>query len=47
MIPGSGVADGVNGDIVQIAPAYNVSREDIEVIVDRVVGVVNAVFGEE
>ncbi|KAL3489226.1 pyridoxal phosphate-dependent transferase [Aspergillus germanicus] len=47
MIPGSGVADGVNGDIVQIAPAYNVSKEDIDVIIERVVGVINAVFGDE
>ncbi|KAL4965457.1 pyridoxal phosphate-dependent transferase [Aspergillus stella-maris] len=45
VIPGLGVADGKNGDIIQIAPAYNVSREEIEWIVEKVVGVVCAVFG--
>ncbi|RDW63204.1 uncharacterized protein DSM5745_10315 [Aspergillus mulundensis] len=44
VIPGAGVADGKNGDIIQIAPAYNVSREDIELIVERVESVVHAVF---
>ncbi|KAL2815117.1 pyridoxal phosphate-dependent transferase, partial [Aspergillus granulosus] len=47
VIPGAGVADGVNGDIVQIAPAYNISKEDIELIVDRVEGVIHAVFGKK
>jgi adenosylmethionine-8-amino-7-oxononanoate aminotransferase len=47
VIPGAGVADGKNGDIIQIAPAYNVSRADIEQIVARMEGVVNAVFGAE
>ncbi len=46
VIPGVGVADGRNGDIIQIAPAYNVSRADIEEIVKRVEGVVKAVFGK-
>ncbi|KAL4737436.1 pyridoxal phosphate-dependent transferase [Aspergillus similis] len=45
VIPGAGVADGRNGDIIQIAPAYSVSKEDIELIVERVEGVVHAVFG--
>ncbi|CBF71764.1 hypothetical protein AN6930.2 [Aspergillus nidulans FGSC A4] len=45
VIPGAGVADGRNGDIIQIAPAYNVSKEDIELIVERVEGVVHAAFG--
>ncbi|KAL4971426.1 pyridoxal phosphate-dependent transferase [Aspergillus desertorum] len=45
VIPGAGVADGRNGDIIQIAPAYNVSKEDIELIVERLEGVVHAVFG--
>ncbi|KAL4783720.1 pyridoxal phosphate-dependent transferase [Aspergillus varians] len=44
VIPGVGVADGKNGDIVQIAPAYNVSRAEIEWIVERMEGVVNTVF---
>ncbi|BCS19497.1 uncharacterized protein APUU_12325S [Aspergillus puulaauensis] len=46
VIPGVGVADGRNGDIIQIAPAYNGTKADIEEIVRRVEGVVKAVFGE-
>ncbi|KAL4930988.1 pyridoxal phosphate-dependent transferase [Aspergillus undulatus] len=45
VIPGVGVADGKNGDIVQIAPAYNISRADVELVVERLVGVVHAVLG--
>ncbi|KAL4802193.1 pyridoxal phosphate-dependent transferase [Aspergillus unguis] len=44
VIPGVGVVDGKNGDIIQIAPAYNISRKEIDVIVDKVEGVINAVF---
>ncbi|KAL4899306.1 hypothetical protein BDW74DRAFT_189419 [Aspergillus multicolor] len=45
IIPGAGVADGRNGDSIQIAPAYNVTKEDVELIVERVEAVVNAAFG--
>ncbi|KAF7595693.1 hypothetical protein BBP40_005137 [Aspergillus hancockii] len=44
-IPGVGVADGKNGDIVQIAPPYNVTRADIDLIVERAVLVVKRVLG--
>ena len=44
-IPGTGVADGKNGDIIQIAPPYNASRADIEMIVDRTAQVVRQVLG--
>lgn len=45
VIPGVGVANGRDGDIIQIAPAYNATKADIEEIVKRVEGVVNTVFG--
>ncbi|PLN76815.1 putative aminobutyrate aminotransferase [Aspergillus taichungensis] len=44
-IPGSGVADGKNGDIIQIAPPYNASRADIEMIAERTAQVVRQVLG--
>ena len=45
LIPSSGNADGVNGDIIIISPAYNISRADVELIVEKVEKVVNEVFG--
>lgn len=45
LLPGGGVADGVNGDVIVIAPAYNVTREEIELIVDRTAKVVEYVVG--
>ncbi|KAF5858319.1 hypothetical protein ETB97_004555 [Aspergillus alliaceus] len=45
LIYGSGVADGKNGDIIQIAPPYNASREDIDVIVERTALVIKRVLG--
>lgn len=44
-IPGSGCADGKNGDMVQLAPPYTVSAADIELIVDRMAQVVKHVLG--
>lgn len=34
--PGTGTADGTNGDHIIIAPAYNVSEADVEFIVKTV-----------
>lgn len=34
--PGSGTADGVRGDHVIISPPYNITRADVELIVDTV-----------
>lgn len=45
LIPGNGIADGTDGDAVQIAPAYNITREEVELVVDRVEKVIAAVFG--
>jgi adenosylmethionine-8-amino-7-oxononanoate aminotransferase len=42
--PGQGTCDGVSGDHVIVAPAYNVTRADIELVVDRLVGVLEEVF---
>jgi adenosylmethionine-8-amino-7-oxononanoate aminotransferase len=44
--PGTGTVDGKVGDHVLIAPAYNVTREDIEKIVDLAAKVIEEVFDE-
>lgn len=45
LLPGGGMADGVNGDVIVIAPAYNVTRDEIELIVDRTVKAIDHVLG--
>lgn len=44
-IPGGGVADGTNGDLIVISPAYNVNKQEIELIVDRVAKAIEYVLG--
>lgn len=41
-----GTVDGVRGDHVIIAPPYNVSKEEIDIIVDTTVRVLDAVFAQ-
>ena len=45
MIPGGGVADGTNGDLIVISPAYNVTKQDVELIVDRAARAIERVLG--
>jgi len=44
MYPGTGSADGLKGDHVILAPAYNVTKEDIEYIAQVASDVVHQVF---
>lgn len=44
--PGTGTADGVNGDHIMLSPAYNVTSEDVHKIVDTIVSVIKAFFDE-
>jgi len=44
--PGTGTADGYVGDHVLLAPAYNVTPEVIDKIVDTIGKVIEEVFGE-
>ena len=46
LIPSTGNVDGKRGDMLLLSPAYNVSRSEVELIVDRALGVVQAVLGE-
>ncbi|MCJ1230503.1 hypothetical protein MMC12_007177 [Toensbergia leucococca] len=45
--PGTGSVDGVRGDHVILAPAYNVGRGGVERIVGLMRGIVEVVFGRE
>ncbi|KAF1939899.1 omega-amino acid-pyruvate aminotransferase [Clathrospora elynae] len=42
--PGSGTVDGFKGDHIIIAPAYNVTDEDIDLVVDRVSNLITSYF---
>ncbi|MCJ1476617.1 hypothetical protein MMC13_005284 [Lambiella insularis] len=44
LYPGSGSVDGLVGDHVIVAPAYNVNAQDIDLIVQRTVQVVQDIF---
>jgi adenosylmethionine-8-amino-7-oxononanoate aminotransferase len=46
LMPGSGGADGINGDHIILAPAYNTTRAEIDLMVDRTVRVIQEVLGE-
>ncbi|KAK5267126.1 hypothetical protein LTR99_005913 [Exophiala xenobiotica] len=45
LLPGAGVVDGHNGDVIVLAPAYNITAADVEIIVDRLDMAVRAVLG--
>lgn len=47
LYPGSGTVDGVQGDHVLLAPAYNTTREEIELIVDLTTRVVDDFFAKD
>jgi adenosylmethionine-8-amino-7-oxononanoate aminotransferase len=44
LYPGTGSVDGVRGDHVKVMPAYTVTKEDIDLIVERVGKVIEDVF---
>lgn len=44
LYPGTGTVDGRVGDHVLIAPAYNATERDVEIIVDLSVRVIEDVF---
>ncbi|KAA8646493.1 hypothetical protein EYZ11_003000 [Aspergillus tanneri] len=45
LMPGSGGVDGTNGDHIILAPPYNTTREEVELMVDRTVRVIQDVLG--
>lgn len=42
--PGSGTADGVKGDHILLAPAYNVTSEEVHLIVELTAAVIETFF---
>ena len=45
VIPGGGVANGSDGDLIVLAPAYNVTAKEIDLIVDRTAKALESVLG--
>lgn len=45
LIPSTGMVNGKDGDIVQLAPPYNVTREEIDLIVERISAAIEQVLG--
>ncbi len=45
LLPGSGTIDGKLGDVIVLAPAYNITSADVNLIVDRLEKVIKAVLG--
>lgn len=43
---GQGTMDGVKGDHILLAPAYNLTRDDMKEIADKLIGMVNQFFAE-
>lgn len=45
LLPGGGVVDGVNGDLIVLAPAYDVTCEEVNLIVERAARAIEFVLG--
>ncbi|KAL4726703.1 hypothetical protein ACLX1H_005592 [Fusarium chlamydosporum] len=45
LIPATGNIDGMRGDMVIVSPPFTITKEDVEMIVDRVERVVTSVLG--
>jgi adenosylmethionine-8-amino-7-oxononanoate aminotransferase len=45
--PGTGTVDGKSGDHVILSPAYTVTKEEVELIVDRAASVIEEFFAEK
>lgn len=44
VLPANGSVDGTLGDFILIAPAYNITKTDVETIVDKVQRVIEDYF---
>lgn len=45
LIPSTGCLDGVRGDMVIVSPPFTITKEEVEILVDKVVKVVTSVLG--
>lgn len=46
LLPGGGVVDGVNGDLIVLAPPYTITQDDVALIVDRTASAIEHVLGQ-
>lgn len=44
--PSAGNNDGVHGDRIIIAPSYNITKKDVDIIVHKLSGVISQFFSE-
>ena len=45
LIPATGNIDGVQGDMLIVSPPFTITKEEIEMLVDKVEKVVTSVLG--
>ncbi|KAF1941334.1 class III aminotransferas-like protein [Clathrospora elynae] len=45
LLPGGGVVDGMNGDLVVLAPPYTITREDVDLIVEHTAKAIESILG--
>lgn len=45
VLPGPGVVDGFQGDVIVIAPPYIINKEEVEILIDRVEKAIRHVLG--
>lgn len=45
VLPGGGVVDGVDGDLIVLAPAYDINYEEVDLIVDRTAKAIEYILG--
>ena len=45
LIPATGNIDGIRGDMVIVSPPFTITREEVDMIVDRVEKVIKYVLG--
>ncbi|KAH7384457.1 class III aminotransferase-like protein [Pyrenochaeta sp. MPI-SDFR-AT-0127] len=46
LLPGGGVVDGVNGDLIVLAPPFTITDDDVKLIVDRTARAIEHVLGQ-
>jgi len=44
--PGTGTVDGRRGDHIILAPAYNITRDEVELVVGLTARLINSFFAE-
>ena len=45
LIPATGNIDGIRGDMVIVSPPFTITKEEVDMIVDRVEKVITSVLG--